>query len=230
MNKEQFLQELENINIKLEPKQLVQLDKFYEILVEWNQKINLTSIVDEKEVYLKHFYDSLTLAKAIDFSKEIEICDVGTGAGFPGIVLKIVFPNIKITLIDSLNKRIKYLNEVINELNLKNIEALHYRMEEYSRLNEEKFDYIVSRAVSNINVITEISIKSLKIEGSIILMKANAELELQNIEKKLQKLNAKINDIIKFKLPIENSNRTLIKIEKVSKTPKHYPRRFDKIK
>ena len=230
MTKEQFLIELEKLNIKLEQKQIEQLDKFYVMMVEWNKKINLTSILEEKEVYLKHFYDSLTLVKLIDFTKNIEVCDVGTGAGFPGIVLIIVFPNIKMKLIDSLNKRIIYLNEVIKELNLKNIEALHYRMEEYSKLNEEKFDYIVSRAVSNIKVITEISIKSLKINGNIILMKAKAEEELQNIEKELNKLNAKLKDIVEFKLPIENSNRTLIKIEKISKTPKQYPRRFDKIK
>ena len=223
MTKEQFLIELEKLNIKLEQKQIEQLDKFYVMMVEWNKKINLTSILEEKEVYLKHFYDSLTLVKLIDFTKNIEVCDVGTGAGFPGIVLKIVFPNIKMKLIDSLNKRIIYLNEVIKELNLKNIEALHYRMEEYSKLNEEKFDYIVSRAVSNIKVITEISIKSLKINGNIILMKAKAEEELQNIEKELNKLNAKLKDIVEFKLPIENSNRTLIKIEKISKTPKQYP-------
>ena len=229
MNKEQFLQELEKMNINLEQKQVEQLDKFFSMMVEWNNKINLTSIIDEKDVYLKHFYDSLTLAKVIDFSKDIEICDVGTGAGFPGIVLKIVFPNIKITLIDSLNKRINYLEEVIKELKLENIEALHYRMEEYSKINEEKFDYIVSRAVSNINVITEISIKSLKINGSIIIMKANAEMELENTGD-LQKLNAKVNNLVRFKLPIENSNRTLVEVKKLSKTPKQYPRRFDKIK
>ena len=230
MTEKEFLKELEKLNIFLDQNQIDKLDIFYEMLIEWNQKINLTSIIEKKDVYLKHFYDSLTLSKIIDFSKDLTICDVGTGAGFPGIVLKIVFPNINITLIDSLNKRIIYLNEVIKKLELKNIEVLHYRMEDYSKLNEEKFDCIVSRAVSNINVITEISIKALKINGNIILMKANAEEEIKNIGGNLKKLNAKITNVIQFKLPIENSKRTLIEIEKLSKTPKAYPRRFDKIK
>ena len=230
MMEKEFIEELEKINVVPTEKQLQQLEMFYKLLVEWNEKINLTSILEKKDVYLKHFYDSLTLVKAIDLKQDVSICDVGTGAGFPGIVLKIIFPNIKIILIDSLNKRINYLNEVIKKLDLKDIEAFHYRMEDYSKLNEEKFDYIVSRAVSNINVITEISIRALKVNGSIILMKANAKEELNSTGNNLKKLNAKINNVIEFKLPIEESNRTLIEITKVDKTPNMYPRRFDKIK
>ena len=139
--------------------------------------------LEEEDVYLKHFFDSLTLYKVVDLKQEIIMCDVGTGAGFPGIVLKIAFPNLKVILIDSLNKRINFLNEVISILNLKDIEAIHCRMEEYSRKNRNKFDIVVSRAVSNINIMTEISIPALKVGGHMILMKANCEEEIEKSSK-----------------------------------------------
>ena len=131
MNKEEFLEELAKIGIKPTEEQLSQLDKFYHLMLEWNEKINLTRITAEKEVYLKHFYDSLTLNKVIDLKNVNTLCDVGTGAGFPGVVLKIVFPNLRITLIDSLLKRVNYLNEIIKELKLQDIEAIHSRGEDY---------------------------------------------------------------------------------------------------
>lgn len=161
MNKKTFIEELKKINIDITKEQLEKLDKFYNLLVDWNNKINLTTITKEEDVYLKHFYDSLTLIKAIDLTKDLKICDVGSGAGFPGIVLKIVFPNLNITLIDSLQKRVNYLNDIIKKLNLINIKALHARMEEFSKENEEQFDIITARAVGNTKLLTEISIKSL---------------------------------------------------------------------
>ena len=143
MNKEEFIEEVKKLNIEVTEEKMELLDKFYHMLIEWNEKINLTTIVEEDKVYLKHFYDSLTLSKEIDFTQDISLCDVGSGAGFPGIVIKIFFPNVRITLIDSLQKRVNYLNEIIKELNLKDIKAEHYRMEDYSRLHEEEFDYII---------------------------------------------------------------------------------------
>ena len=158
------------------------------------------------------------------------MCDVGSGAGFPGVVLKICFPNLKITLVDSLQKRVNYLNEIIKELNLKNIIAIHSRMEEYSKTHEEEFDIITARAVANLNVLLEISMKALKINGHLVLMKANCEEEITNSKKALQTLNGELYNINKFSLPKENSNRTIINIVKSGKTNSKYPRNIDKIK
>ena len=230
MNKELFISEVEKLGIEITREKLEQLDLFYRLLLEWNEKINLTTILEEDAVYLKHFYDSLTLYRDIDLNKNIKICDVGSGAGFPGIVLKIFFPNIDITLIDSLNKRIVYLNDIINKLSLNKITAIHSRMEDFSKIHEEEFDYITARAVSQLPILCEISVRALKVNGSLVFMKANCEEELLGIDKKLEKLGLKLDNIDKFVLPIENSNRTIIKIDKYSKTNKLYPRSIDKIK
>ena len=226
MNKEEFISELEKLNIKLNDEKLKQLDSYYKLLIEWNNKINLTRITNEKDVYLKHFYDSLTLIKAIDLNKNIEVCDIGTGAGFPGIVLKIVFPNLNITLVDSLRKRIDFLNIVINTLKLKNIRAIHERAEDFSKNNREKFDLVTCRAVSKLNIISELCIPSVKVNGYFIPMKANIDDEINNINY-LEKLNAKLENIISFKLPIEDSIRNLIVIKKIDITNCLYPRKYD---
>ncbi len=230
MNKEEFIRELNNLGIEVNEEKMTLLEKFYNLLIEWNEKINLTTIVEEKEVYLKHFYDSLTLYKEIDLNNDYKLCDVGSGAGFPGIVIKIFFPNLKITLIDSLQKRVNYLNEIIKELNLSNIKAIHYRMEDYSKENEEVFDFITARAVSNLEVISEISVRALKVNGYMVFMKANCEDEIEIFNKDCNRLGLVIDSISRFKLPIEDSNRTLIKIKKIKKTNKMYPRRVDIIK
>ena len=230
MNKELFISEVEKLGIEVTTEKLEKLELFYNLLIEWNEKINLTTITDKESVYLKHFYDSLTLFKDVDLNKDIKICDVGSGAGFPGIVLKIFFPNINITLIDSLNKRIIYLNDIINKLGLTNIEALHYRMEDFSKIHEEEYDFITARAVSQLPVLCEICVKALKINGSLVFMKANCDEELLEIEGKLSKLGLKLNKVNRFVLPIENSNRSIISIEKYCKTNKLYPRTIDKIK
>lgn len=230
MNKELFISEVEKLGIEVTADKMNKLDLFYKLLIEWNEKINLTTIIEEESVYLKHFYDSLTLFRDIDLNKEIRICDVGSGAGFPGIVLKIFFPNINITLIDSLNKRIIYLNDIIDKIGLTNINAIHSRMEDFSKIHEEEFDFITARAVSQLPILCEISVKALKIHGSLVFMKANCEEELVDIDKKLDRLGLKLSSIDKFVLPIENSNRTIIKIDKYSKTNKIYPRTIDKIK
>lgn len=228
MNKDEFLEELKKINIELTNIQLEELDKYYKLLIEWNNKINLTRITDEKEVYLKHFYDSITLIKAIDLNKELTVCDIGTGAGFPGIVLKIVFPNLKITLVDALNKRIEFLKVVINELDLKDIEAIHDRAENFIKNNRNEYDLITCRAVSKLNIISELCIPGVKINGYFIPMKANIDEEIQNIDF-LDILNSKLEKIVSFKLPIEDSIRNLIVIKKIKDTNNIYPRNYDKI-
>ena len=153
MNKELFISEIEKIGIEVTSEKLEKLELFYKLLIEWNEKINLTTITEEESVYLKHFYDSLTLYRDVDLNKSIKICDVGSGAGFPGIVLKIFFPNIDITLIDSLNKRVIYLNDIIDKLGLSGICAIHSRMEDFSKNHEEEFDFITARAVSQLPIL-----------------------------------------------------------------------------
>ncbi len=230
MNREEFITAVKELGISITDKQLEQLNKYYKALVEWNKRINLTSITEENDVYLKHFYDSLTLFKEYDLTKDISLCDVGTGAGFPGIVLKIVFPNLKITLVDSLQKRLKFLDYVIKLLNLKDVELVHERMEDYSKQNEEKFDIITSRAVAKTKILVEISFKALKISGHLILMKSSFEEELSDAEKIIKDIGGEVIDVNTFKLPIENSQRALINIKKVRKTEAKYPRSIDKIK
>ena len=206
MNINEFNEELKKLNITLSTYQLDKLEKFYKLLVEWNNKINLTRIIDKEDVYLKHFYDSLTINKVIDLNKVETLCDVGTGAGFPGIVLKIFYPHLKITLVDSLQKRVNYLNEVIKELELKDIKAIHVRGEDY----KEKFDVVTSRAVANIEKLTTYTMHLLNKDGVLIALKGNIDEELtEEVKNKISK-KYKIIKIEKFLLPIENSNRSIV--------------------
>ena len=209
MNKELFIEELSKLNIQLKEKQIQQLDKYYELLIEWNEKINLTRITEYEDVYLKHFYDSLTIAKVVNLSTKKTLCDVGTGAGFPGVVLKIVYPNLKITLVDSLQKRVNYLNEIVNELGLEDIHAIHSRGEDF----KETFDVVTARAVANIEKLVTYTMHLVNKDGIFVAMKGNIDDELTaQVEKKLSK-KYKIEQIEKFLLPIENSNRSLIVIK-----------------
>lgn len=199
MNREEFINELEKLGIKLTKDQENKLEKFYNLLIEWNEKINLTRITTKEEVYLKHFYDSLTLSKVVNLNNINTLCDVGTGAGFPGIVLKIVYPNIKITLLDSLRKRVNYLNEIIQILELENIQAIHTRGEDY----HEEFDLVTSRAVANIEKLVKFTMHLVKKDGIFVAMKGDIEKELtKEVEKKLSK-KYKILGIEEFTLPIE---------------------------
>ena len=209
MNKDEFIKYLEELNIYPTEDQLIKLDKFYHLLISWNEKINLTRITEEKDVYLKHFYDSLTITKEIDLSKVNTLCDVGTGAGFPGIVLKIMYPNLKVTLIDSLLKRVNYLNEIIKELELTDIKAIHTRGEDY----KDKFDVVTSRAVANIEKLVTFTMHLVDKDGVFIAMKGNIDNELTNsVEKNISK-KYKIVKINKFHLPIEESERSLVVIK-----------------
>lgn len=230
MNLDLFIEETKKLGIELTSQQLEKLNQFYELLISWNQKMNLTRIIEKEDVYLKHFYDSLTLSKVIDLNQDLTICDVGSGAGFPGIVLKICFPNLKITLLDSLQKRVNYLNEIIKELDLKNIEAIHTRAEDYAKQNREKFDIVTARAVANLKILSELCIPMVKVNGLFIAMKANIEEEIENSTEILNKLDSKIERIETFYLPIENSIRNIILIEKLKPTNNLYPRRIEKIK
>jgi len=228
MDRELFILEANKLNINLSDKMLNQLEKYYELLVEWNEKINLTAITDKNEVYLKHFYDSLTLCKVIDLNEIDSLCDIGTGAGFPGIVLKICFPHVELTLVDALNKRIKFLKLVCGELGLTNVECIHARAEEYAIKNREKFDVVTARAVAALPVLLEYSIPLVKNSKYFIALKGTEDInESKNA---LKILNCKILQEEKFLLPIEKSNRTIIKVQKLGNTSGKYPRRFSEIK
>ena len=206
MNKNEFIKYLEELNIYPTEEQLEKLNKFYHLLIEWNEKINLTRIVDAKDVYLKHFYDSLTITKEVDLSKVNTLCDVGTGAGFPGIVLKIMYPNLKVTLIDSLQKRVNYLNEIIKSLELTDIEAIHSRGEDY----KGNFDVVTSRAVANIEKLVNYTMHLVAKDGVFIAMKGNIDNELTDSVEKVISKKYNIVKITKFKLPIEDSDRSLV--------------------
>lgn len=213
MTKDQFIAALKELNITLSTEQQQKLDQFYHLLVEWNKKINLTRIISEEDVYLKHFYDSLTIVKVVDLNKVHTLCDVGTGAGFPGIVLKIVFPHLKITLIDSLQKRVNYLNSIIKDLSLNEIEAIHSRGEDY----HEKFDVVTARAVANIEKLLTYTMHIVNNQGVLVAMKANITEELNPDVQ--QKINRKytIKKIEQFSLPYENSIRSLVVISNKTK-------------
>lgn len=212
MNKEEFIEEVTKLGIQMSEDKMQKLQEFYSMMLEWNEKINLTRITEEKEVYLKHFYDSLTIQKVVNLNKVETLCDVGTGAGFPGIVLKICFTNLKVTLIDSLQKRVNYLQEVIKKLDLKDITAIHTRGEEY----KGQFDVVTSRAVANIEKLVNYTMHLVAQEGIFVAMKANVEEELtREVRQKLEKKYT-IDQLEKFYLPKENSIRTLVVMRKKS--------------
>jgi len=226
MTENEFIHALEELNIKYDENKLNQLKRYYELLIEWNEKINLTSITKKEDVYLKHFYDSLTLVKIMNLNHISTFADVGTGAGFPGIVIKIFFPLLHITLIDSLNKRTDFLNLVIKELNLKDVEVITSRAEDYKK--RENFDLVTARAVANLHVILELLTPLSK--KYVILMKGDATIELENTDYLYKELDIKLTEKEEFLLPIENSKRTLLKYEKLKETNKKYPRNYGQIK
>lgn len=228
MNKNEFIKELSKLDINITDNQLNQLETYANILIEYNKHTNITSITDKESIYLKHFYDSLTLTKIINLNDNLEVLDIGSGGGFPGIVIKILFPNLNITLLDSNNKKSEFQKYVIKELNLTNITVINDRAENYFKQGN-KYDLVVARAVSNMLVLDELCIPFLKINGNLVLMKAEATEELEQSKKGIEILGGKITDIQKFKLPKEDSLRTLIKIQKEKLTPKEYPRIYDKI-
>lgn len=229
MNKEQFIKELNKININLTDTMLDQLEIYYNLLVNENKKYNLTAITEKESVYLKHFYDSITLSKIIELNNQT-LCDIGTGAGFPGMVLKIVFPHLKVTLVDATEKKCKFLKLVIEKLNLTNIEVINARAEEYSKTTREKYDIVTSRAVAPLKHLLEYSIPLVKVNGNYIAMKSDLTKELEGISNYENKLSISEQKILTFTLPIEESTRTLIKYTKKEKTNPIYPRKYNEIK
>ena len=223
----EIMQEYANeIEISLDKQQI---DKFYtymKLLLEWNEKINLTAIIQPEEIILKHFIDSMTIAPYLE--KNAKLIDVGTGAGFPGIPLKIIREDIQITLLDSLNKRINFLNHVIKQLQLTNIQTIHSRVEELGKDKRyrENFHYATSRAVANLSTLAEYLIPLVKIEGCCISMKgANIQEEIQKSKNAISLLGGKIEKIKEFQLPKSDMDRNLVIIRKVKNTPSKYPRK-----
>jgi 16S rRNA methyltransferase gidB len=225
MNKDYFIEELTKLDIILEDNKLNKLEEYYSLLKEENKKYNLTRIIDKQNVYLKHFYDSLTITKIISIDNQ-SICDLGSGAGFPGLVLAICFPNTSITLIESNGKKCHFLNLVKDKLKLNNVVVLNTRVEEYAKNNREIFDIVTARAVAPLKHLLEYGIPLVKVNGYFIAMKANIDNEINNINNYYQKLNIKEIKKIVFELPIENSLRTLIKYQKIDKTNTKYPRKY----
>ena len=223
-----FEQEVDNLGLVLSKKQKEQFDQYYNLLIEWNKVMNLTAITDYDQVNLKHFTDSLTIVKVISIEKMENMIDVGTGAGFPGIPIKIMFPHLKVVLLDSLNKRVKFLNTVIEELGLKDISAVHGRAEDIgkNKLYREKFDLCVSRAVANLSTLCEYCLPFVGITGSFVSYKsADSEEEIKNAEGAVKILGGKIDGIEKFTLPETEIGRGLVKIVKIKSTPGKYPRK-----
>lgn len=228
MHREEFIKEVELLGINLNDNILSNLEKYYEILKEENTKYNLTRIIEKEDVYLKHFYDSLTICKIIDINNK-NICDLGSGAGFPGLVLTICFPNTSLTLIEANGKKCKFLNLVKEKLNLDNVNVLNVRTEEYARNNREIFDIVTARAVAPLKYLLEYGIPLVKVNGYFVAMKASTDEETKNIENYYNKLKIKKEKEIVFNLPKENSLRTLLSYKKLSSTNIKYPRRYSDI-
>lgn len=228
MDNSKFIKELDTLGIHLSDIQQEQFDRYYELLIEWNRVMNLTGITAYEEVNLKHFTDSLTIVRINDMKNVFTLIDIGTGAGFPGIPIKIAFPHIKVVLLDSLNKRIKFLNEVVEKLNLDNVETLHGRAEDYAKKAEyrEQFDMCVSRAVANLSTLGEYCIPFVKKGGCFVSYKsADSDEEINQSEKAISILGGKISKIDKFMLPGSDMGRALIVTEKDKNTPQKYPRK-----
>lgn len=229
MTEEEFITELTKLNIEVTPEKLDQLKEYASFLLEYNQHTNLTAIRDINEVYLKHFYDSLTIVKAINLKEVNTVLDIGTGPGFPGMVLKIIYPHLQITLMDSNNKKIGFLKALAKELNL-NVEIIYGRAEEFIVNRREYYDIVTSRAVASLDILTELSIPYVKTNGLFVAMKSNYQEELQATLPILKKLDSKVEKIEKFSLPKIEANRAIICIRKEKATNHKYPRNYNQIK
>ncbi|MEH7353321.1 16S rRNA (guanine(527)-N(7))-methyltransferase RsmG [Neobacillus drentensis] len=225
---EQFEAKLREKGIALSKKQLDQFETYFTTLVEWNEKMNLTAITEKADVYLKHFYDSITASFYFDFTKPFHLCDVGAGAGFPSIPLKIVYPHIQVTIVDSLNKRISFLNHLAKVLNLENVQFVHDRAETFgvNPAYRESFDIVTARAVARMSVLSEFCLPLAKVGGHFIAMKAmHANDELEMGQKAITTFGGKVEKVFTFTLPMEDSERNIIIIKKERPTPKKYPRK-----
>ncbi|MCT6926111.1 16S rRNA (guanine(527)-N(7))-methyltransferase RsmG [Metasolibacillus sp.] len=228
MNEQQFIEALREKGIELTATQIAQFKKYFELLVEWNEKMNLTAITDLEGVYLKHFYDSISASFYFDFTKVTTICDVGAGAGFPSLPIKICFPHLHITIVDSLNKRITFLNHLSEELGLENVAFVHARAEEFGQNAKyrEKFDVVTARAVARLSVLSELCVPIAKVGGQFVALKAAAgKQELAEAKKAVSTLGIELQEEFVFELPVEQSERTLYVFNKIKATPKKYPRK-----
>ena len=229
MNELEFYKELEKLNINLTEIQKQQILKYYDYLVEYNSHTNVTSITDKESVYLKHFYDSILLSQTIDFNNIESMLDIGCGAGFPGLVLKIVFPHIKLTLLDSNNKKTTFCKNLIDILNVENIEVINNRAEEFINERREHYDLVTARAVKNLPVLIELSIPFVNINGQFIAMKADYEEELNNSLKGINILGGEYLTTKNINLPNNEGIRNFIIIKKIKNTDKKYPRQYNQI-
>lgn len=229
MNPEEFKAELQKQGLPVTEEKMAQFDRYLELLQEWNEKINLTAITEREEVYLKHFYDSLTAGLFIDFSQGVHsLCDVGSGAGFPSIPLKIMYPELEITIVDSLNKRIQFLDTLTKELDLDGVHLYHDRAETFGQNKQFRasFDFVTARAVARMSVLSELCLPLAKKGGTFIAMKAaNADQELEDAQKAIATLGGKLREDIAFDLPKEAGERHIILIDKTKETPNKYPRK-----
>lgn len=225
---ELFIQSLADHDIELTDRQLEQFDSYYRLLVDWNEKVNLTAITERDQVYIKHFYDSLSVAFFVPLDSMNNLADIGSGAGFPSIPLKILYPHLKLTIIDSLNKRIQFLNHLVEKLELDHVDCLHSRAEDAGRLPHlrDQFDVVTARAVARLNVLNELCLPFVKEKGRFIAMKGHdAEQELIEAKHSMKLLNATLEEQHAFELPIEQSSRQIIVLTKTARTPRKYPRK-----
>lgn len=220
-----------NLGIELSTNQLKQFDIYYNFLIEYNEITNLTRITDEEEVYYKHFYDSLTIVKSLDITKITTLCDMGAGAGFPSIPLKIMFPHLHITIIDSLGKRITFLKQLIEKLNLKNVSLVYDRIENYAKNHHNSFDLVTARALGKLTLILELGLPMNKVNSYFLAYKSKSyEEELTEASNALNLLGGKLIKVIPFEIPNAYGDRVHILIQKHKKSPLIYPRSFSAIK
>ena len=226
-----FKEDLKKLNIELTNEAFLNFEEYYKFLVEYNEHVNLTAITDYDGVYYKHFYDSLTLSLALDVTKPINLVDVGAGAGFPSIPNAIVFNNLNVTIIDALNKRINFLNELIAKLQLNNAKALHARAEEYAAFHREEADVVTARAVARLKILAELCIPLVKVGGLFVAMKSvESEQEFLEAKGAIKTLGAEHLKTISVELPNQMGHREILVFKKVNKTPSKYPRQFSQIK
>ena len=229
MNIEEFINEIKKLGIDVTEEQLEKLEIYCNFLLEYNSYTNLTAIKNREEVYLKHFYDSLTLVKSIDLTSIENLLDIGTGAGFPGMVLKIFFPNLQIYLVDSNNKKTKFLNELKNKLNVDKVEVINDRIENITSRFINSIDVVTARAVTNLPVLVELALPLVKVNKYFIAMKGNAQDELENSEYAITYLGGKIEDVKEFDLPHDAGKRMLIVIQKIRNSDLNKLRPYEKI-